>query len=221
MTGMDIGTDRAGSRRNRRDRSTAQPAQPIRDASPGTDNKESLHSLNGRPASHRRDGSHDARVRYGRPHRFRFAALPERGIATSLFDALVVPRLTFVGECWIAAGRANTGGYRQIQVDGRHYLAHRLSFHAFVRELGREECVLHACDVRRCVNPAHLRAGTYEDNALDMARKGRAGRTRIPDDVARAVLADSGTLAAIAKRHGISKSHAGMIRQRRTRRYLP
>lgn len=35
--------------------------------------------------------------------------------------------------------------------------------------------ILHRCDVRNCVNPAHLFEGTHQDNMDDMADKGRAG----------------------------------------------
>lgn len=220
MAGMEMGTDRPEQSPDRRQRSTRQPEQTQRDVPIGSDKAQYSNSLNGRPASHRRDGSHDARVRYGRAYRVRFVKLPEQHIATALLDALVIPRMRFEGDCWIATGRANTGGYPQVYVERKNYLVHRLAFHAFVRPLGAGELVLHRCDVRRCFNPAHLFVGDHEANAVDMAVKGRAAARRYSEETIRAVLADTGTLKEIAARHGISKTHAGYIRQRRTWRHL-
>lgn len=61
---------------------------------------------------------------------------------------------------------------------------HRIMYqiHHGVR-LTTEQYVLHRCDVRDCINPAHLWLGTAKDNNIDCAKKGRhyeATRTECP-----------------------------------------
>jgi hypothetical protein len=79
--------------------------------------------------------------------------------------------------CWPWTGLRSTQGY------GRFFLyelnpnnaipAHRVAFHLFVRPLQRDELVLHSCDNKWCVNPAHLRAGDHWDNARDASERKR------------------------------------------------
>lgn len=73
--------------------------------------------------------------------------------------------------CWLWKGSTDRDGYGRILVDGKNRLAHRVAW-----ELAKgapQGLVLHRCDVRRCVRPAHLFVGTDKDNAIDCVRKGR------------------------------------------------
>ncbi|TAM15935.1 MAG: hypothetical protein EPN65_16610 [Pandoraea sp.] len=73
--------------------------------------------------------------------------------------------------CWIWRGALNRTGYGQFSFLGKHMTAHRASFLAHGGELANGEWVLHRCDVRCCVNPAHLYAGTAVDNRRDTLQR--------------------------------------------------
>lgn len=77
--------------------------------------------------------------------------------------------------CWIWMRRLNYKGYGVIGYLGKTCPAHRIAYEAFVGPIPEGLMVLHRCDVRSCVNPAHLFLGTDTDNAQDRSRKGRNG----------------------------------------------
>lgn len=70
----------------------------------------------------------------------------------------------------------NSSGYGQIHVNGTTITAHRWAWARANGPIPRGLYCCHACDVRRCVNPAHLFLGTAQDNTRDAIAKGRHRR---------------------------------------------
>jgi hypothetical protein len=84
-------------------------------------------------------------------------------------------RIAFgASECWYWTGHIDDLGYGTNAA--RHLgevKAHRFAYRLFKGEIPPGQIVMHSCDVRSCVNAAHLSLGTQQENIADMNRKGR------------------------------------------------
>jgi hypothetical protein len=86
-------------------------------------------------------------------------------------------------ECWLwPATGLNGAGYGQLEIrlvkygKRRRVLAHRASYQIYVGPIPTGLQVLHDCDTKRCVNPAHLSVGTQLDNEAGKVARGRSNR---------------------------------------------
>lgn len=71
---------------------------------------------------------------------------------------------------WMAG--KTKGGYGVMHLANKTLLAHRLAF-TLAGGDPSVSVVMHTCDNPACVNPKHLRGGSYKQNTADMDAKGR------------------------------------------------
>lgn len=77
------------------------------------------------------------------------------------------------GDCWTWTGLLDKAGYGRFHIGGKSRLAPRYSYELHVGAIPEGAFILHSCDNPACVNPAHLRPGTQQDNMDDAVARGR------------------------------------------------
>jgi hypothetical protein len=126
--------------------------------------------------------------------------------------------------CWIWTASLNRNGYGKAKVDGKDITAHRWSWMLHNGAIPDGLHVCHTCDVRACVNPAHLWLGTHKDNNDDKIRKGRQSdhvpppKRTLTEDQVREIRASRGKMGvvALAKLFGVDHTNISRIQNRKT-----
>lgn len=139
-----------------------------------------------------------------------------------------VDRAAGPAGCWLwtGAGIRQQPFYGKMRVSGHTVLAHRAS--VFLRDgAWPSGVVMHTCDVRACVNPAHLRCGTQAENVRDCHAKGRAvihrgeasAHAKLTADLVRLIrrrLAAGDSLRAIGRDLGVCHTTIASVKLGRT-----
>lgn len=82
-------------------------------------------------------------------------------------------KVTKTDTCWIW-NASTRQGYGAFKIAGQVESAHRVSYVlATGKIIDENNVILHSCDNRLCVNPAHLSEGTQKDNVIDAIAKNR------------------------------------------------
>ena len=110
-------------------------------------------------------------------------------------------------ECWEWTGARSSNGYGNANMQ----VAHRVAYEKARGQIPPGLVVMHSCDNPPCCNPNHLSLGTTQENAIDMADKGRNSKSGVkfsPAEVRemRRLIAEGGMLKKdIAAAYQITK----------------
>lgn len=140
-----------------------------------------------------------------------------------------------VGACIEWGGTIAPNGYGRISTGKtKREAAHRVSWRLHGHPDPGDLDLCHTCDNRKCVNPAHLFAGTRSDNMRDAREKGRlrtpnnkgalSHRAKLSEhDVVliRQARAAGESQKSVAARYGVDPSLVGQIHRRKIWRHLP
>lgn len=134
-------------------------------------------------------------------------------------------RLAPTGEpdaCWRWIGYVAPNGYGWLNVGALKIPAHRFALQRAGRPVPKGMDACHTCDVRACVNPRHLYAGTRAQNMADCTSRRRHNkpsgerhwRTRLSDDdvrAMRAARAAGATTVELGRRFGVNTGTVSRI----------
>ena len=68
------------------------------------------------------------------------------------------------GTCWRWTGAHMRKGYGQLKTEGKVRSVHQLAYVSWVGDIPAGHEIDHTCNVRDCINPAHLEVVTHQEN---------------------------------------------------------
>ena len=131
-------------------------------------------------------------------------------------------------DCWLWRGAIATNGYGNTAPSRctPGFYVHRASWIMHNGAIPDGIKVCHTCDVRNCVNPAHLFLGTQQDNLRDASAKGRMKSTHeilTPDtvrEIRRLYSVGAGSYATLGQQFGVHGNTVSDLVRRRTWKHV-
>jgi hypothetical protein len=120
-------------------------------------------------------------------------------------------------QCWEWVGNMHNNGYGLIAIDKHNWRAHRLSYCIKHGSVPEGMYLLHQCDNKICVNPAHLKPGTHQENMAEMKERGRAStgpKRRLTADQIKYILESGKSLSVLTAELGVHPRTIERVRQR-------
>lgn len=131
------------------------------------------------------------------------------------------------GSCWLWTAGKFTNGYgifmlKRLATSQINTQAHRVAYVLAKGSIPQGQVVMHTCDVRACVNPAHLILGDQSENVRDAAAKGhysgaRPSTQKISDAQVLAIRQSTESSVTLASRFGLSLGYVSMLRNSKRR----
>lgn len=145
-----------------------------------------------------------------------------------IFERIVISE----SGCWLYQRGLSGKGYGIISIKDRAVQAHRVAYELRRGPIPEGLCVLHKCDVPRCINPDHLFLGTLGENNTDREQKGRSAdrkgeantRSKLTNEQIVSIIRDcEGELsqAAVGRKYGISQQTVSKIVRRLRWAHVP
>jgi hypothetical protein len=135
--------------------------------------------------------------------------------------------------CLLWLGAVTTKGYGTLSFEGVPYYAHHAAWCVAKGDVDEDEDVdaqwyLHKCDVRSCVNSAHIYRGDVQANTNDRMRRNRHrsavgernGLSKLNEDQVTAIGRDRRSHRAIGREYGVSHNTIGYIKRGSTWRHV-
>jgi len=142
-------------------------------------------------------------------------------------------------SCWLWTSAVSTGGYGSFSATSiglsRSAPAHRVSWILTNGNIPGGLYVLHRCDNRLCVNPAHLFLGSHMDNMVDKVTKNRqskgaahsstcrgvlVGNSKLTETMVQNIRLDPRSQTTIAAEYGVTQGLVSYVKNRKIWRHL-